>query len=123
MRDLEQDLRRTDYTLPEGAPVPTLLFADDTLLLAANATDTTTLLNLVIEHSEPYNLGLNQNKCQLLVTNDQGGRSFFPDGTELTKQETIKYLGTDFNNTLNVGVIIRRLGREREWRGGWGKNI
>ena len=81
-----------------------LLFADDTLLLASNATDTTTLLQLVIQHSDP----LNQAKCQLLVTNDPGGRAVFPDRTELPKKDNIKYLGTDFTNTLNVGMIIRQ---------------
>ena len=68
----------------------------------------TALLNLVIEHSKPYNLALNAAKCQLLVTNGPGNQVVFPDGIPVTKHDQIKYLGTIFCNTLNVNVIVRQ---------------
>ena len=106
MEDLLVDYHKEDITPPEGATYPTLLFADDTLLLTSTAEQMTTLLRLTINHSEPYNLDLNKEKCQLLVTNGWG-RVTFPDGTPLTKSPTIKYLGTLFSETLDIQHIIR----------------
>ena len=68
----------------------------------------TRLLELIINHSDTYNLKLNRAKCQLLVTNDQGSQVLFPDGTETTKHPNIKYLGATFSATLNVGMIVRQ---------------
>ena len=68
----------------------------------------TRLLNLIINHSDNYNLKLNRAKCQLLVTNDQGTKVMFPDGTEATKHPSIKYLGATFSATLDVGMIVRQ---------------
>ena len=60
----------------------------------------TKLLELIINHSDTYNLKLNRAKCQLLVTNDQGKQVLFPDGTETTKHPSIKYLGATFSATF-----------------------
>ena len=106
MEDLLADYRRTDIIPPEGATYPTLLFADDTLLLTSTAEQMTTLLALTINHSDPYNLQLNKDKCQLLITNGWG-RVTFPDGTPVPQSTTIKYLGTLFSSTLDVGQIVR----------------
>ena len=105
MEDLLKDYWRTDITPPEGTIYPTLLFADDTLLLTNTAEQMTQLLALTINHSEPYNLKLNKDKCQLLITNGWG-RVTFPDDTPVTQTPTIKYLGTIFSATLEVGMII-----------------
>ena len=94
-------------TPPTGMTYPVLLFADDTLLLTNTADEMTNLLALTIDHSKPYNLTLNTAKCQLLVTNDMGAEVYFPDTTPATKHATIKYLGTLFSSTLDVGMIIR----------------
>ena len=59
-------------TLPSGLCSPALLYADDTFLLTNTAPDMTRLLDLVIAHSEHYNLRLNHDKRKLLVTGDQG---------------------------------------------------
>ena len=72
--DLLKDSQDMDITPPLGAAHPTLLFADDTLLITERAAHMEKLLELVIEHSRPYNLTLNKAKCQLLVTNDVGSR-------------------------------------------------
>ena len=93
---------------PPGASHPALLFADDTLLLTDTATKMTRLLELIINHSDTYNLKLNRAKCQLLVTNDRGTRVHFPDGTETEKHPSIKYLGATFSATLDVGMIVRQ---------------
>ena len=68
----------------------------------------TYLLKLVIDHSQPYNLMLNKAKCQLLVTNDVGSQVFFPNGTPVTKHQSIKYLGATFSATLDTGMITRQ---------------
>ena len=68
----------------------------------------TRLLALTIDHSDGYNLKLNRDKCQLLVTNDVGSNVFFPDGTPVTKHPAINYLGAIFSATLDVGYIIRQ---------------
>ena len=65
-------------------------------------------LKLMIEHSIPYNLTLNKDKCQFLVTNDVGSRVNFPDDTPVSKQKQIKYLGATFNTTLDVSSILRQ---------------
>ena len=87
---------------------PALLFADDTLLLSNTAAKVTRLLNLIVNHSDTYNLKLNRAKCQLLVTNDNGDRVLFPDGTETIKHPSIKYLGATFSATLDVSMIVRQ---------------
>ena len=66
------------------------------------------LLALVIQHSMPYNLSLNKAKCQLLVTNDMGSQVKFPDSSEVTKHDQIKYLGATFNATLDVTAIAKQ---------------
>ena len=104
--DFLRDLQLTDT--PEGTSFPTLLFADDTLLLTKTARQMTKALNLIIEHSRTYNLYLNKEKCQLLVTNDLGCNVLFPEGTLVKKHDTIKYLGTTFSATLDVGLITRQ---------------
>ena len=75
-------------------------------------TDTATqmeyLLAQVIQHSIPYNLTLNKAKCQLLGTNDPGSEVNFPDGSEVSKHDQIKYLGAVFNPTLDVTNIVRQ---------------
>ena len=108
MTDLLKDFDKLDIELPTGARYPTLLFADDTLLFTEKAAHMEHLLRLVIEHSSPYNLVLNKGKCQLLVTNDVGSRVSFPDGTPVTRQEKIKYLGATFNTTLDINRIVRQ---------------
>ena len=108
MTDLLRDFQNLDIEPPTGARYPTLLFADDTLLLAEKAAHMEHLLRLVIEHSTPYNLALNKEKCQLLVTNDLGSRVNFPDGTPIPRQEQIKDLGATFTTTLDVSSIIKQ---------------
>ena len=108
MTDLLRDIQDLEIELPRGARYPTLLFADDTLLLANKAAHMEQLLKLMIEHSIPYNLTLNKEKCQLLVTNDVGSRVNFPDGTPVSRQKQIKYLGATFTATLDVGSILRQ---------------
>ena len=108
MRDLLTDYSPTPDSLPDGAVYPTLLFADDTLLLTRTAKQMSTLLSLTIDHSLPYNLHLNKAKCQLLITNDLGCRVHFPDGEEVIKHQTIRYLGAIFSATLDVGMIVRQ---------------
>ena len=108
MTDLLKDLRNTEIQPPTGATYPVLLFADDTLLITEKAAHMEQLLGLIIEHSTPYNLTLNKGKCQLLVTNDVGSRVNFPDGTAVTRQEQIKYLGATFNASLDVSTIVRQ---------------
>ena len=98
-------MKNLDIEPPTGARYPTLLFADDTLLFSAKAAHMEHLLSLVIEHST---LTLNKGKCQLLVTHDVGSRVNFPDGTPVTRQEQIKYLGATFTTTLNINSIIRQ---------------
>ena len=68
----------------------------------------TTLLALTIDHSQPYNLYLNKEKCQLLITNDNHQEVTFPDRTPVKKQDSIKYLGTVFSATLDVGMITKQ---------------
>ena len=108
MTDLLRDLGGEEFAPPLGTQFPALLFADDTLLLTDTAPQMTTLLRLVIEHSQPYNLALNTAKCQLLVTNDPGTNIHFPDDTPVTKHNNIKYLGTMFSNNLDVNLIMRQ---------------
>ena len=108
MMDMLADYTQHNYNLPIGTSYPTLLFADDTMLLTNTKEHKRTLLGLVIEHSKPYNLALNKTKCQLLVTNDPGPPVYFPDGTEVNKHEQIKYLGTTFSATLDINLIIRQ---------------
>ena len=74
---------------PSGAQYPTLLCADDTLLLSDTAYQLTRLLELVIHHSNQYNLALNKANCQLLVTNDPGHQVNFPDGSPVQKHDQI----------------------------------
>ena len=94
--------------LPPGACHPALLFADDTLLMSNTAAKMTKLLELIINHNNTYNLKLNRAKCQLLVTNDNGDRVLFPDGTETIRHPSIKHLGATFSATLDVGMIVRQ---------------
>ena len=103
----------TDYHLkindtPNGTIYPTLLFADDTLLLTNKAKQMTDTLDLIIAHSHNYNLQLNNEKCQLLVTNDLGCPVHFPDGTQVKKHDTIKYLGATFHAKLDMSFIMRQ---------------
>ena len=91
MTDVLQDWEKVpDNALPPGATHPTFLFADDTLLIADAAGKMTRFLELIINHSDTYNLKLNRAKCQLLVTNDQGTPVLFPDGTESRRQPNIQ---------------------------------
>ena len=108
LRDLLKDYPPMAAVLPTGAAYPALLFADDTLLLTNTARQMNTLLSLVIDHSRPYNLLLNKAKCQLLITNDIGCKVYFPDGEEVTKHNTIRYLGAVFSATLDVSLIVRQ---------------
>ena len=108
MRDLLTDLEQEDFTLPLRAQHPTLLFADDTLLLSDTAHQMTRLLGLVIDHSKQHDLAINTAKCQLLVTNDPGLQVYFPDGAPVQKHDHIKYLRTVFCNTLDVNMIVRQ---------------
>ena len=85
MEDLLKDYNRLHYTYPAEATYPVLLFADDTLLLTSTAEQMTQLLGLTIAHSQPYNLALNKEKCQLLITNDITFEVTFPDGTPVKK--------------------------------------
>ena len=85
MTDLLKDINYEDIPTPQGATYPTLLFADDTLLMTDTAAQMEQLLALVIQHSTPYNLNLNKTKCQLLVTNDNGSQVKFPDSNEVSK--------------------------------------
>ena len=108
MLDLLKDLGKENLNPPLGTEYPTLLFADDTLLLSDTAHQMTKLLELVIHHSNQYNLALNKAKCQLLITNDPGHSVNFPDGTPVQKHDQIKYLGTVFCNNLDVNMIVRQ---------------
>ena len=108
MTDLLKDFEKLDIEPPTGASHPALLSADDTLLFSEKPAHMEHLLRLVIEHSTPYNLALNKGKCQLLVTNDVGSRVNFPDGTPVTRQEQVKYLGATFNTTLDINRIVRQ---------------
>ena len=108
MTDLLKDFDKLNIEPPTGARYPTLLFADDTLRFSQKGTHMEYLLRLVTEHSAPYNLTLNNEKCQLLVTNDVGSRVNFPDGTPITRQEQIKYLGATFTSTLDINRIVRQ---------------
>ena len=76
--------------------------------MSNTATKMTKLLELIINHSDNCNLKLNREKCQLLVTNDNGERVLFPDGTETIKHPNIKYLGATFSATKDVGMIVRQ---------------
>ena len=107
MQDFLADYNRTIRELPVGLRYPTLLFADDTLLLTKKARQMTNTLALIISHSNNYNLQLNKDKCQLLVTNDLGCPVHFPDQTPVTKHEAIKYLGATFHAKLDMGYILR----------------
>ena len=78
------------------------------LQISNSATKMTKLLGLVISHSQPYNLHLNRDKCQLLVTNDLEKNVHFPDGTAASKHASIKYLGATFSSTLDVAFIVRQ---------------
>ena len=63
------------YLLPRGLRAPSLLYADDTLLMATRPTDPAKLLTIVENHSSTHNLVLNREKCKLLITNYNGARS------------------------------------------------
>ena len=108
MLDFLKDYNKLIPDTPEGAQYPTLLFADDALLLSNKAKQMSIALELIIEHSRPYNLQLNKEKCQLLVTNDLGCNVTFPDGTEVKKHASIKYLGATFSATLDTNFIVRQ---------------
>ena len=108
MHDFLRDYNRHISDPPEGMRFPTLLFADDTLLMTNTARQMTQTLSMIIAHSYNYNLQLNKDKCQLLVTNDLGCPVIFPDGTPVTKHETIKYLGATFHAKLDMGHILRQ---------------
>eukprot|EP00971_Amphidinium_carterae_P344272 6484562-Amphidinium_carterae.1 len=76
---------------------PALLYADDTLLIAKHHIEMQKLLNVVVLHSEQYNLKLNYSKCQLLVIGPQGGGEVrFPDNSVIPPSPRISYLGTTF---------------------------
>ena len=108
MKDFLQDYQNQIQVIPEGLQYPTLLFADDTLLMTSTARQMTDTLGLIIAHSNNCNLSLNKEKCQLLVTNDLGCNVLFPDRTPVTKHESIKYLGATFHAKLDLGFIIRQ---------------
>ena len=108
MEDLLVDFRKEYNSTPMGAAHPFLLFSDDTLLLTDTSEQMTILLALTIEHSQPYNLYLTKEKCQLLVTNDNYKEVLFPDGSPVKKQASIKYLGTIFSATLDVYMITKQ---------------
>ena len=107
MQDFLSDYNHQINMPPDGTIYPTLLFADDTLLLTKTAKHMTDTLALIINHSHNYNLELNKDKCQLLVTNDLGCPVYFPDRTPVTKHESIKYLGATFHAKLDMGHILR----------------
>ena len=86
-KDFLQDYQTKIQVIPEGLKYPTLLFADDTLPLMSTARQMTDTLGLTIAHSDNYNLSLNKEKCQLLVTNDLGCNVLFPDRTPVTKHD------------------------------------
>ena len=96
------------YMLPRGLRAPSLLYADDTLLLATRPTDLTYLLHIVETHSLSHNLKLNREKCKLLVTNDDGVRLKFSDGTDVQKVDQLLYLGAWFHKHLDIACIVRR---------------
>ena len=93
-----------------GATYPTLLFADNTMLMTQTAIQIKKLLGLVIEHCQPFNPQLYKDKCQLQVTDDVGCQVTFPDGIPAKKHTSIKYLGATFSQTENyASAIMRRL--------------
>ena len=108
MQDFLTDYNKQIHELPEGTQSPTLLFADDTLLLTKTAKQMTDTLALIIDHSDTYNLSLNKEKCQLLVTNDLNCPVYFPDRTLVAKHDSIKYLGVTFHAKLDMGYILRQ---------------
>ena len=59
-------------------------------------------------HSQNHNLQLNRDKCKLLVTNDDGVRVRFTDGTLAQKVDPLLYLGAWFHKSLDVSFILRR---------------
>ena len=106
--DMLEDYQPPNQPFPPEDAKPILLFADDALLLTKKAARMNQLLALIIEHSANYNLQLNKEKCQLLVTNDVGSPVKFPDGTLVTKHASIKYLGATFSATVDTGMILRQ---------------
>ena len=105
-RDIQRETP-THFFLPRGLRVPTLLYADDTLLMATRPTDLTKLLHKVEHHSQTHNLKLNRGKCKLLVTNDHGTKIYFTDGTQATRVDKLLYLGAWFHKYLDNSSILR----------------
>ena len=107
-QDLLQDLRQRPFINPPGLASPILLYADDTLLLATRPPDLRRLLALTEARGAAYNLQLNKDKCELLVTNDDGVRMYFSNGQAVPKVTHLKYLGAVFHAHLDVGGILRQ---------------
>ena len=106
-RDLLVDLRQRPFVNPWGLTSPISLYADDTLLMATRPPDLRRLLHLTECHSATHNLQLNAEKCELLVTNDDGVSLRTSEGRPIRKVCTLKYLGATFHNRLDIKHILQ----------------
>jgi hypothetical protein len=84
-----------------------ILFADDTLLKAANEQSLNMLLHTVVNISGHFGLGLSRSKCvQIALSGDL--EIALKDGAKVKKEEKATYLGVILNHLASPAVEIAK---------------
>ena len=100
--------------------IPTLLFADDLVLIGNSREELQMLLDIVLDYSKQWRFKWNVTKSKVMIFRWQGGLhpddsfSLGPFGLEVVEQ--IKYLGVDFQSNLSWASTKERVLRKARAR-------
>ena len=98
------------YQLPDHFPSE-LVYADDTLILAADEQSAHAYMLAIAEAGQQYGLQLNWSKCEVLPVNTHGVIKS-PDGRQLPVKPSISYLGSTLAADGRITTeLARRLGK------------
>ena len=90
-----------------GVEFSVILFANDTLIFAANKVSTTTLLWAIAALSSEYGLHLNRTKCVALSKGDDESIKFIT-GEEVPVEQKAEYLGVSMNVKADPAIEVNR---------------
>ena len=102
MHDVKQHTaNKTRNNKIPGVAENTVLFADDTTLIANSTIAAKTILHEVEFQSELYGLNLNKQKCYYFAINKKNKITFL-DGQELSNSENVTYLGAKLTKNADI---------------------
>ena len=115
MHDAKRALRENPaYTTNGEFEVEELLYADDTLLIHSDAEIVRVYMDCVKKAGSNYGLAFNWKKLENMPVRCHA-EFFSPDGEEIQRKDSFKYLGSMLCNSGKTGTELScRLGAERK---------